>query len=302
MGESTRLGRCVRGTSTIVVFKKYFPCSFLANLAPSSLGLSVTRREKVSLSRTRTRDVIFRNMTNWNQTDTNPQKLNTKQILFCRKMSIFNQILRRSYSRYRSNTNKSENTKYRFGRYWYFLVYQIFGYRLTSLTRTHEESSCLIRCLMSAEYSRHFARENFPLHPSSITIVTRAVRTASIRRATCRVTCRCDLTLPLLKPWRHHRGGFSGATNFDYPWFRLVWLYLARPANFSTQSWLCFMTALQECRQCNQWRQSSLLTSPLYLPSGPDDVTEQHALHQRLRADVRDDRSDPAAALRTRRR
>ena len=33
-----------------------FPCAFLADLAPSSLGLPVTRREKISLSCTRSHE------------------------------------------------------------------------------------------------------------------------------------------------------------------------------------------------------------------------------------------------------
>ena len=67
-----------------------------------------------------------------------PQKPNaTNQFLFCRKIPILNQILRRTYSRYRYNTKKilrSLWSKYQIPSwYWFFLVYQIFGYRLTSL-------------------------------------------------------------------------------------------------------------------------------------------------------------------------
>ena len=43
-------------SSLLVRYNKYFPCLFLADPAPSSLGLPVTRRGKISLSRTPTHE------------------------------------------------------------------------------------------------------------------------------------------------------------------------------------------------------------------------------------------------------
>ena len=96
-----------------------------------------------------TRDVIFRKMTNQNQTDTNEmatKKPNTKPIFILPK----NTNIKPNFNIERSqNADKiprkyqeiwDRNTKYRFG-FGIFLVYQIFGYRLTSLFHTFLSNS-----------------------------------------------------------------------------------------------------------------------------------------------------------------
>ena len=80
------------------------------------------------------RDATFRKMANRNQTDTN--EIATTEIKyqtdfhFAEKIAIFNQILRRPYSRFRQDTKKRSRTlgqKYQIPIwYWYFLGIPIF--------------------------------------------------------------------------------------------------------------------------------------------------------------------------------
>ena len=69
------------------------------------LSEATLHAEMTPIARKNTRDVIFRKMTNRNQTDTNEMTTTENQIpnqiLFCPKIPIINQILTRLFSNFR---------------------------------------------------------------------------------------------------------------------------------------------------------------------------------------------------------